>query len=58
MTIEAAIRRKYRALASRLDEHTRRVWAATEASALGYGGISVVARAKGDFATSDSCGSA
>ncbi len=47
MTTEAAIRRKFRALASRLDEHTRRVWAATEASDLGYGGISLVARATG-----------
>jgi len=47
MTTEAAIRVKFRALASRLDEHTRRVWAATEASAIGYGGISMVARATG-----------
>ena len=47
MNTEAAIRRKFRALASRLDEHTRRVWAATEARALGYGGISPVARATG-----------
>lgn len=45
MAAESAIRQKFRALASRLDEHTRRVWAATEASALGYGGISLVARA-------------
>ena len=35
------------ALASCLNEHTRRVWAATEARALGYGGISLVARATG-----------
>jgi len=47
MTIEVAIRRKFRALGSCLDEHTRRVWAATEASAIGYGGISLVARATG-----------
>jgi hypothetical protein len=47
MTTEAAIRRKFQVLASRLDEHTRRVWAATEASALEYGGISLVARATG-----------
>ena len=40
MMIEAAIHRKFRVLASRLDEHTRRVRAATEARALGYGGIS------------------
>ena len=45
MTSEAAIREKFRALAARFDEHTRRLWAATEASALGYGGISLVARA-------------
>jgi hypothetical protein len=45
MTSEAAIRAKFRALAARFDEHTRRLWAATEASALGYGGISLVARA-------------
>jgi len=45
MDLEAAIRGKFRALASRFDEHTRRIWAATEASTLGYGGISLVARA-------------
>ena len=45
MAAEATIRQKFRALAARLDEHTRRVWAATEASALGYGGISLVERA-------------
>ena len=45
MTSEAAIRAKFRTLAARFDEHTRRLWAATEASALGYGGISLVARA-------------
>jgi hypothetical protein len=45
MTSEATIREKFRALAARFDEHTRRLWAATEASALGYGGISLVARA-------------
>src|SRR3972149_5134778 len=45
MDLEAAIREKFRSLASRFDEHTRRIWAATEASAQGYGGISLVARA-------------
>lgn len=44
---EAAIRRKFRALASHLNERTRRLWAATEASSHGYGGISLVARATG-----------
>jgi len=47
MTTEATIRRKFRALASCLDENARRIWAATEASALGYGGSSLVARATG-----------
>jgi len=45
MDREATIREKFRSLAGRLDEHTRRIWAATEASAQGYGGISLVARA-------------
>lgn len=45
MNTEAAIRLKYQSLTPRLDEHTRRIWAATEAGALGYGGISLVARA-------------
>ena len=47
MSTEAAIHEKFRALASRLDEHTRRVWAAAEARTLGYGGISLVARTTG-----------
>jgi DDE family transposase len=41
------IRHKYTALAPLLNERTRRCWAATEAQALGYGGISVVAEAMG-----------
>ena len=45
MDLEAVIREKFRSLASRFDEHTRRIWAATEARAQGYGGISLVARA-------------
>lgn len=39
--------RKYITLAGHLDERARRVWAATEADALGYGGISLVARVTG-----------
>lgn len=42
---EAGIREKFQALAARLAEHTRRIWAATEARAFGYGGVSLVARA-------------
>ncbi|MHB8453943.1 MAG: ISAzo13 family transposase [Acidiferrobacterales bacterium] len=45
MDREATIREKFRSLAGRLDEHARRIWAATEASAQGYGGISLVVRA-------------
>ncbi len=45
MLLEVAIKKKFRAIAARFDEHTRRIWAATEASVLGYGGISLVARA-------------
>jgi len=47
MITEAEIRCKFLGLASCLNEHTRRVWAATEASSVGYGGISLVARATG-----------
>jgi hypothetical protein len=41
------IRRKYRTLKASLNERSRRVWAVTEARALGYGGASLVARATG-----------
>jgi len=47
MATEMQIQRKFAALAPRLDEHTRRVWAATEAQVLGYGGVSMVSRATG-----------
>jgi len=47
MDTEAVVRRKFALLAPWFDEHTRRVWAATEATALGYGGLSLVARATG-----------
>jgi DDE family transposase len=40
-------REKYRALAPTLTERARRVWAATEARAAGWGGIAGVARATG-----------
>ena len=38
---------KYETLAPALTERSRRLWAATEALALGYGGIALVARATG-----------
>jgi hypothetical protein len=41
------IRRKYALLRADMDERTRRCWAATEALALGYGGVSAVAQATG-----------
>ena len=40
-------RAKYRALAPTLTERARRIWAATEARAVGWGGITGVARATG-----------
>ena len=47
MTTQTVIQAKYAALSSLLDERTRRIWAATEAEALGYGGVSLVCRATG-----------
>ena len=41
------IQQKYTALDSVMDERLRRQWAATEAKALGWGGVSLVARATG-----------
>jgi hypothetical protein len=41
------LQQKYRALAPVLNERTRRLWAATEARAIGYGGIALVQRATG-----------
>jgi transposase len=43
----ATMREKYRVLCGVLDERGRRVWAAAEASSLGYGGVSLVAKATG-----------
>lgn len=42
-----AIREKFEALDPLLDERSRRIWAATEARALGWGGVSAVAAATG-----------
>jgi transposase len=44
---EAEIREQYSRLRSSLDERARREWAASEALALGYGGIAEVHRATG-----------
>lgn len=43
--IIAQIRRKYQLLAPELDERRRRQWAAAESRELGWGGVSLVARA-------------
>jgi len=45
MTRIRAIRQKYRTVSGSLDERSRRIWAVTEARALGYGGASLVSRA-------------
>jgi hypothetical protein len=45
--MESAIRRRFSAVAPALDERQRRLWAAAEAKALSYGGVSAVARATG-----------
>jgi transposase len=47
MEAVAVIRAKYEALQAGLDETMRRRWAATEAKALGHGGITRVAQATG-----------
>jgi len=41
------IRSKYQRVSTVLDERARRVWAAVEAEAIGYGGQSIVAKATG-----------
>jgi hypothetical protein len=43
----ATLRAKYAALVPAFTERSRRVWAATESEAIGYGGIELVARATG-----------
>ena len=45
--LRAQVRRRYELMAPYLNEHTRRVWAAAEALALGRGGTAVVADAIG-----------
>lgn len=44
---ETTLREKYLALKVHFNERSRRIWAATEARAVGYGGVSAVARATG-----------
>ena len=42
-----SIKNRYKKIASKLTEKTRRCWAAVEAQELGYGGVSAVSRATG-----------
>lgn len=44
---ETSMREKYTVMAPLLNERARRFWAATEARAMGYGGVKAVARATG-----------
>ena len=46
-TLEASICQRFFDLADILNERQRRLWAAAEARALGYGGVSLVAKATG-----------
>jgi len=45
--ITQALSKKFELLQSELDERSRRLWAATEAIAIGHGGVKTVARATG-----------
>ena len=47
MDAEKLVRRKWRLLKATLDERGQRLWAGTEADAIGYGGVAAVARATG-----------
>jgi hypothetical protein len=44
---EKLIRQKWRLLKATMDERARRLWAGTEADAIGWGGVAAVARATG-----------
>lgn len=45
MDAERTIRQTWRLLKPTMDERARRLWAGTEAGAIGYGGVAMVARA-------------
>lgn len=47
LSLEQSIGRKYDILKTTMNERQRRLWAATEAREMGYGGISIVHRATG-----------
>jgi hypothetical protein len=45
--VEKVVRQKWRLLKATMDERARRLWAGTEAGAIGWGGVAAVARATG-----------
>src|SRR6266700_7881995 len=45
MDVEALVRKKWKLLRPTMDERSRRLWAGSEAAAIGYGGVALVARA-------------
>jgi len=47
VSAEKSVREKWRLLKATMDERARRLWAGTEAGAIGYGGVAMVARATG-----------
>ncbi len=47
MNAEKSVREKWRLLKATMDERARRLWAGTEAGAIGCGGVAMVARATG-----------
>ncbi len=47
MDAEKSVRQKWRLLKATMDERARRLWAGTEADAMGHGGVAAVARATG-----------
>ncbi len=52
------VRKKYERLKRWLNEKSRRIWAASEAEALGYGGLTIVREATGiDYHTIRGSGS-
>lgn len=53
---ETTLAKKYQMLTDVLDERSRRQWAAAEADAIGWGGVSLVARATGMSRTTISVG--
>ena len=49
------VRQKYEMLRAAMDERMSRLWAASEAIALGWGGVTLVAKATGHIPAHDSC---